>query len=133
MLREQAKEGDRAVHLNAVRVQVLAAVMDPVIPRTMAPTLDLEVGVVVAAYQTTVALRTVLGQVWAQTLPPDLKDCLQVPGDILVLVALEAAAVVDKLVMVVDPKVMGPVVVVERVQVIQIYTQEGHIGVDQVL
>ena len=133
MLREQAKEGERAVHLNAVRVQVLAAVMDPVIPRTMAPTLDLEVGVVVAAYQTTVALRTVLGQVWAQALPPDLKDCLQVPGDILVLVALEAAAVVDKLVMVVDPKVMGPVVVVERVEVIQTYTQEGHLGVDQVL
>jgi len=109
--------------------------MDPVIPRTMEPTLDPGVGVVVAAYQNMVALHTVPDQVWAQALPPELKDRMLDPVDILVLAVLEEVVVVDKhnLAMVVDPKVMGSVVALERVQVIQIYTQEGHLGVDQVL
>ncbi|CAO2173633.1 unnamed protein product [Urochloa humidicola] len=94
---------------------------------------DPEVGAVVVAYQMNVVLPMVLDLVWVQALRPGLKECLLVLVDILVLAVLEAAAVVDKLAVVMAPIVMGPVVVLVLVQAIQTYTQEDHLGADQVL
>lgn len=121
------------MHPFVVRVQVLGVVMDRVILRTMELMQDLEVGVVVEAYQTMEAPRLVLDLVRAQALRLGPKEFLLVQVDILVLVVQEVAVAVDKLPVLVDPQVMGLVVELELVRAIRTCTLGHHIGEDQAM